>query len=163
MEDLYSRRIAGWATSRSIDSELVLAALNQAARLRSPTPGGIVHSDRGSRFSSKAFRSRLARCGLAQSMSRKGNCYDNAPMERFFKSYKREEVREEIYGSYEQAARAAAAYIERFYNRSRLHSALGHKSLAEIEDECRLDAADLPLRVISETAPDVTLYRFDTT
>ena len=77
-------------------------------------------------------------------MSRKGNCYDNAPMESFFKDYKSAEVRQEIYGSYEEATRAAADYIERFYNRRRLHSALGYKSPAEFESECQLGAVDLP-------------------
>ena len=127
-QDLCSRRIIGWAASRKIDANLTLAALNQAIALRQPQPGLIVHSDRGSQYASLAFRNRIAQCGLLQSMSRKGNCYDNAPMESFFKSFKIEEVNHNRYQTHEQAVRAASDYIELFYNPVRLHSALGYVS-----------------------------------
>ena len=122
-KDLCSRRIVGWAMSRSIDAALALKALNQAIALREPPRVLIVHSDRGSQFASKAFRKRIHDCKFKQSMSRKGNCYDNAPMESFFKSFKVEEVYHEKYQSHEQATRAASDYIERFYNPIRLRSA----------------------------------------
>jgi putative transposase len=134
VEDLYSRRIVGWATSRSIDTKLALAALDQAVALRNPDKGLIVHSDRGSQFASQQYRHRLLACNLLQSMSRKGNCYDNAPMESFFKSFKVEEVRRQVYDTCEQATRAVIDYIERFYNPVRLHSAIGFQSPIEFEN-----------------------------
>lgn len=133
VQDLFSRRIVGWATSRSIDAELALAALNQAIALRNPNPGLIVHSDRGVQFASLAYRNRLESNGFLQSMSRKGNCYDNAPMESFFKSFKIEEVYEQTYQTHEHATRGAIDYIERFYNRVRLHSSLDYASPIEFE------------------------------
>jgi transposase InsO family protein len=139
IQDLFSRRIVGWATSQAIDAQLALAALNQAIALRQPQPGLIVHSDRGSQFASDAFRSRLIQCQFEQSMSRKGNCYDNAPMESFFKSFKVEEVRRLRYDSHEQATRAVIDYIERFYNPVRLHSALGFVSPIQFEQSSRCE------------------------
>lgn len=136
--DLCSRRIVGWAMSRHIDTQLALAALNQAVALRDPPTGLIVHSDRGSQFASNAFRKRLAECEFLQSMSRKGNCYDNAPMESFFKSFKVEEVYHEQYETHEQALRGANDYIERFYNPKRLHSALDYLSPLEFEQRLLL-------------------------
>jgi transposase InsO family protein len=133
VQDLFSRRIVGWATSQSIDAQLALTALNQAIALRQPLPGLIVHSDRGSQFASDVFRARLTECHFEQSMSRKGNCYDNAPMESFFKSFKVEEVRRLRYDSHEQATRAVIDYIERFYNPIRLHSTLGFVSPVQFE------------------------------
>jgi transposase InsO family protein len=133
VEDLYSRKIVGWATSRAIDTELVLAAFNQAAALRNPPPGLIVHSDRGTQYASAAFRRRLDQLQCLQSMSRRGNCYDNAPMESFFKSYKTEAVQEICYETHEQATRDATDFIERFYKPTRLHSALEYQSPAQFE------------------------------
>lgn len=138
VQDLFSRRIVGWATSRSIDAELALAALNQAIALRNPNPGLIVHSDRGVQFASLAYRNRLESKGFLQSMSRKGNCYDNAPMESFFKSFKVEEVYEQTYQTHEHATRGAIDYIERFYNRTRLHSSLDYASPIEFEGRLAL-------------------------
>ncbi|GAA5508032.1 hypothetical protein Rcae01_03492 [Novipirellula caenicola] len=111
--DLHSRKVVGWKTSRNIDSELVVSALTQASVLRSPAAGLIVHSDRGSQYASEHFRSRWTAHGLIQSMSRRGNCYDNAPMESFFKSYKTEEA-QQIYDTHEQATRGVSNYIEVF-------------------------------------------------
>lgn len=137
-KDLCSRRIVGWAMSRNIDAALAIKALDQAIALREPPRGLVVHSDRGSQFASKAFRKRLHDCKFKQSMSRKGNCYDNAPMESFFKSFKVEEVYHEKYQSHEQAKRAASDYIERFYNPKRLHSALDYVSPAVFEQHLLL-------------------------
>ncbi len=134
VQDLYSRRIVGWATSRKIDAQLALAALDQAIALREPKSGLILHSDRGSQYASIAFRARLTQCEFLQSMSRKGNCYDNAPMESFFKSFKVEEVYHSRYETHEQATRAVIDYIERFYNPKRLHSTLDYVSPNEFEE-----------------------------
>jgi transposase InsO family protein len=136
VEDLCSRRIVGWATSQTIDTELALAALGEAVALRQPPVGLIVHSDRGSQFASLAYRQRLERHLFKQSMSRKGNCYDNAPMESFYRSYKVEEVHRKKYETHEHASRHAVDYIERFYNRNRMHSSLDY--LSPIEFELRL-------------------------
>ena len=142
VEDLHSRRIVGWDIRRSLSAELAVSALEQAIALRDPSPGLIVHSDRGSQFASDPFRKRLTQRRLIQSMSRKGNCYDNAPMESFFKSFKTESVGETIFESHEHAARAAVDYIERFYNRHRLHSALDYQSPVEFEATLRPDAEE---------------------
>jgi transposase InsO family protein len=131
--DLHSRKIIGWRTSRNIDSNLVIAALDQAITLRDPSPGLIVHSDRGSQYASDAFRQRLSKHELTQSMSRRGNCYDNAPMESFFKSYKTEEVQDGIYETHEQATRGVTQYIECFYNPIRFHSSLDYRSPIDFE------------------------------
>jgi transposase InsO family protein len=128
VEDLCSRRIVGWATGRTMTAQLVLNALQQAIDLRSPSPGLIVHSDRGSQFASLEYQQRLASHGFRQSMSGRGNCYDNAPMESFFRSYKVEEVYWAQYETHEQATRGVVDYIDRFYNRIRRHSSLGYVS-----------------------------------
>jgi len=145
VQDLFSRRIVGWATSRSIDAELALSALDQATALRDPAAGLIFHSDRGVQFASLAYRNRLESKGFFQSMSRKGNCYDNAPMESFFKSFKVEEVYEQTYQTHEHATRSVIDYIERFYNRVRLHSSLDYASPIEYERRlaCRHDGAEV--------------------
>ena len=133
VQDLFSRRIVGWSTGTRIDAQLALAALNQAIALRQPTPGLIVHTDRGSQFASAAYRKTLMQHRFLPSMSRQGNCYDNAPMESFFKSFKVEEVYHNNYESHEEATRAVTDYIERFYNPKRLHSALGYTSPNDYE------------------------------
>lgn len=132
-KDLCSRKIVGWAMSRRIDASLALAALNQAIALRTPLQGLIIHSDRGSQYASRSFRKRLTECKFKQSMSRTGNCYDNAPMESFFKTFKVEEVYHERYETHEQAVKAATDYIERFFNPVRLHSAIGYVSPNDYE------------------------------
>jgi putative transposase len=133
IQDLFSRRIVGLATSRHVDSAAAIQALSQAVALRQPGAGLIVHSDRRSQFASQACRDRLQRRQFLQSMSRKGNCYDNAPMESFFKSFKSEEVHKRTYQTHEEATRAVADYIDHFYNRKRLHSALGYFSPNDYE------------------------------
>ena len=137
-KDLCSRRIVGWAISRKLDAQLALTALNQGIALREPPVGLIIHSDRGSQYASHAFRKRLRDCKFLQSMSRKGNCYDNAPMESFFKTFKVEEVHHKKYETHEHAVRAATDYIERFYNPKRLHSALDYVSPTEFEQRLLL-------------------------
>ena len=140
--DLYSRKIVGWSTSKKIDSELALSALIQAVILRSSLKGLMIHIDRGSQYASLAFEQCLSQYGLVQSMSRRGNCYDNAPMESFYKSFKVEEVYRQKYQTHEQATRAVADYIERFYNRTRLHSSLGYFSPVEYEKQRLWEVSD---------------------
>jgi transposase InsO family protein len=145
IKDMYSRKIVGWATSRHIDSPLAISALNQSHALRKPKPGLIVHSDRGSQFASQAYRNQLAKFEMKQSMSRKGNCYDNAPMESFFKSFKTEEVNRQTYQTYEQATRAVIDYIERFYNPVRSHTSVGFVSPNEFEKTLRASSKELAI------------------
>lgn len=131
--DLYSRKIVGWAVSRSLEASLVIEALHQALKTRGWQPGLILHSDRGVQYASRALRRVLARHGLRQSMSAKGNCYDNATMESFFGTFKAEEADE-----FEDAYRARLAvfdYVETFYNTQRIHTSLGGKSPTAFEKE----------------------------
>jgi len=131
IKDLCSREIVGWALADHMRTELVLEALRMAVGNRRPGPGLIFHSDRGVQYASAAFRAELARHGFAQSMSGKGNCYDNAPMESFFGSLKTEEVHRRRYATLAEAKRNLFDYIEVFYNRRRRHSSLNYLSPVE--------------------------------
>ena len=112
----------------SISTSLVCSALQMAITQRDPAPGLIVHSDRGSQYASEAHRSLLERHGLRASMSRKGNCWDNAVMERFFLNLKMERVWQRDYANHAEATRDVTEYIVGFYNSTRLHSKLGYLS-----------------------------------
>ena len=151
--DLHSRKVIGWATSRHIDSELAMAALRQAYETRLRPTGVIVHSDRGSQYASNAFRYLLTQCRMIQSMSRRGNCYDNAPMESFFKTYKTEETGETIYATHEEATRAAIEFIEKFYNPKRLHSSIGYLSPIAFEEQL-LKASTLAAPGLHQSTPN---------
>jgi transposase InsO family protein len=131
--DLYSRRIVGWAFSDSLASGLVLAALRMALQHRRPPRDLLLHSDRGVQYACGAHRAELERHGLVASMSRAGNCYDNAAMESFWSSLKTE-LPLESGGSRLRVQAAVFDYIECFYNRERLHSALGYKSPVDFEN-----------------------------
>jgi putative transposase len=131
--DLYARRIVGWAMSPSMPAELVCEALNMAISSRKPAPGLIVHSDRGSQYASSEHAALLARHGLVASMSGKGNCWDNAVMERFFLNLKMERVWQRDYANHAEAMVDIADYIVCFYNPVRLHSTLGYRSPTEHE------------------------------
>jgi putative transposase len=133
--DRYSRKVVGWAMSQHIDTALVTAAWNQACCHRQPAPGLIFHSDRGVQYASAAFRQSLQESGTLPSMSRKANCYDNAIMEAFWSTLKLELVyrQPENFSTRQQARAALFDYIEVFYNRQRLHSALGYQSPAAFE------------------------------
>jgi len=131
--DLYSRRIVGWAMGPSLETTLPVQALQMALRQRRPAPGLIHHSDRGVQYASTQYRDQLARHGLIASMSRKANCYDNATMEAFWSTLKNELVYRQHFLTRAQARTAIFDFIEGFYNRSRLHSALGYLSPLDFE------------------------------
>lgn len=119
--DLYKRRVVGWACSPRPDSDLTIQALRMAYESRGCPNNLMFHSDQGCQYSSTAFRQQLWRYQIQQSMSRRGNCWDNAPMERFFRSYKTEWMPKKGYPCFEEAQRDVAAYI-RYYNFERAHS-----------------------------------------
>ena len=100
--------------------------------------GVIVHSDRGSQYAAEAFRWNLANFDMIQSMSRRGNCYDNAPMESFFKTYKTEETKDTVYATHEAATRAATNFIDGFYNPTRRHSSIDYLSPIEFEEQLKV-------------------------
>jgi putative transposase len=131
--DLYSRRIVGWAMADHLRTELPLAALRMAIAAKQPGPGLIHHSDRGVQYASAEYRKAIRSAGFQASMSRKGNCYDNAPMESFFHTLKTELVHHRKYATRQEATRDIFAYIEGFYNRTRRHSAIGYISPIEME------------------------------
>lgn len=124
--DLYSRRIIGWSTHHTLETLLPAKALEKALAARGPQLLGLVHhSDRGCQYTSEAFRSRLELSGITQSMSRRGNCYDNATMESFWASLKAECFHGAIPATRDEATSMVFDYIETFYNRTRRHSSLG--------------------------------------
>ena len=131
--DLYSRRIVGWAMSQRIDTALVLEALSMALLHRNPPASLLFHSDRGVQYASGDYRRALAQADLVASMSRKGNCYDNAAMESFWSTLKLELVYRRDFTSQSQARNEIFNYIEAFYNRQRSHSALGYLSPVDFE------------------------------
>jgi transposase InsO family protein len=126
--DLFSRRIVGWAMDQRIERGLVLSALEMALGGRAAGQGLLCHSDRGSQYASDDYRERLKEAGIVCSMSRRGNCWDNAPTESFFASLKKELVYRTRFTTREQARSAVFAWIEVWYNRKRLHSTLGYVS-----------------------------------
>lgn len=133
--DLFSRRIVGWALGPSLETALVAEALQRAQKKRRPAPGLLHHSDRGVQYASSAFRALLQAHQMEPSMSAKGNCYDNAAMESFWSTLKTELVHQRQFQNLAAARLAIFDYIETFYNRVRLHSALGFKSPVEFENQ----------------------------
>lgn len=134
-QDKVTRRLTGWSLSAEMTSELVISALQKAIQKGLVKAGAIIHSDRGSQYASNGFRSLLQAHGLRQSMSGKGNCYDNAQAESFFSRFKAELIEDGVFEDFEQARSEIFSYIEGYYNRVRLHSALGYKSPLEFEQE----------------------------
>ena len=132
--DLYSRRVVGWSMSERMTSELVIAGLTMGLQTRDLGGKELHHSDRGSQYASGAFQKLLADHGITCSMSGKGNCYDNAAMESFFATLKKELVHQEDYETRAAARLSIFQYIEVFYNRERLHSALGYQSPCDFEE-----------------------------
>jgi putative transposase len=133
VEDLYSRKIVGWSMGSRIDSRLVVDALEMAISRRLPGEGLVAHSDRGSQYASEHYQGILAGHGIVCSMSRRANCWDNAPMESFFASLKKELTHGEDYATREEARASIFEYIEVFFNRVRRQSSLGYVSPAEYE------------------------------
>jgi len=131
--DLYSRRIVGWSMADSMHADLVCDALNAALKARRPGSGLLHHSDRGVQYACGRYRGVLAARGITVSMSGVGDCYDNAPKESFWGKLKTELVHHERFATREQARLAVFDYIEVFYNRQRLHSALGYVSPEQFE------------------------------
>jgi len=131
--DLYSRKIVGLAMSAHANTDLVINSVHQAITHRCPPRGLILHSDRGSQYTSDAYINNAKACGFTLSMSGKGNCYDNATMESFFHTLKGEHIFFENYLTRKEARASIFEYIEVFYNRQRSHSSLGYLSPAEFE------------------------------
>ena len=131
--DLFSRKIVGWAMADHLRADLPLAALRMATSAQRPGVGLIHHSDRGVQYASAEYRKLLQSAGFKASMSRKADCYDNAPMESFFHTLKTELVYHTHYATRAEATRDIFAYIEGFYNRTRRHSAIGYLSPIEME------------------------------
>ena len=131
--DLYSRRIVGWAMADHLRADLPLAALKMAISAQRPGAGLIHHSDRGVQYASAGYRKMMQSAGFRASMSRRADCYDNAPMESFFHTLKTELVHHRQYATRQEATRDIFAYIEGFYNRTRRHSAIGYISPIEME------------------------------
>jgi putative transposase len=131
--DLYARKVVGWATAPTMPTALVVAALSMALQQRRPDVGLLLHSDRGSQYASREYQALLTQHGIRCSMSRKGNCWDNAVMERFFLNLKMERVWQRDYANFDEAKRDITDYIVGFYNCTRLHSTLGYLSPAAFE------------------------------
>ncbi len=132
--DLYSRKVVGWSMGERITGQLTRDALSQAIRRRCPGSGLLHHSDRGRQYASGKYRKLLSVHGMISSMSRKGNCYDNAVMESFFGTLKTELIYFERFATRREAKAKIFEYVEMFYNRRRRHSSLGYKSPAEFEE-----------------------------
>ena len=133
VEDLFSRMIAGWSMAETMESRLVVDALEMAVARRCPGAGLLAHSDRGSQYASDHYQRVLAGEGIVCSMSRRGDCWDNAPVESFFGRLKGEVAPGEMFATRDQARAELFEYLEVFYNRARRHSSLGFVSPAEYE------------------------------
>jgi putative transposase len=133
VEDLYSRMVVGWSMADTMTSRLVVDALEMAVSRRFPEEGLLAHSDRGSQYASEHYQRLLGKHGIECSMSRRANCWDNAPMESFFASLKKELIHHEDYQTRPEARASIFEYIEAFYNPRRRHSSLGYVSPAEYE------------------------------
>lgn len=135
--DLYSRLVVGWAMDASMPAELPLSALKMAITRRNPGAGLIHHSDRGSQYASRVFQQELAAHHLVCSMSRKGDCWDNAVLESFFETLKRELVADTVFATQEEARQAIFEYVEVYYNRQRQHSALNYLTPTQMDRQAK--------------------------
>jgi len=132
--DLFSRKIVGWSMATRLESRLAQRALLNAIQARKPRAGLMVHTDQGAEYYAANYQSILKEHGFISSMSRKGDCYDNAVMESFFHSLKVEELHHQQFDTRDEAQTAVFEYIEMFYNRQRLHSSIGYVSPVEFEE-----------------------------
>lgn len=139
--DAHTRKIVGWSLAAHMRVNLVIAAIQDAIGRETPPHGVILHSDRGSQYASKEYRNLLEQHGFLQSMSRKGNCWDNAPMESFYDTFKTEHAFHERYVDIDDAHEKIFEWIEVFYNRQRMHSSLGYMSPACFERKSMAQAA----------------------
>lgn len=137
-QDKVTRRIVGWQLAETMTVELVITALKKAIWKGLIKAGAIIHTDRGSQYAATEFRALLAQNSFRQSMSAKGNCYDNAQAESFFSRFKAELVEGGVFENVEMARTEAFSYIEGYYNRVRLHSGLGYKTPVEFETELKI-------------------------
>jgi len=133
--DIFSRRVVGWSMSDRLTTDVAMDALAMARNTRCPSAGLVHHSDQGCQYASSMYRRALERINAVASMSRRGNCWDNAVAESFFATLKVELVRDEDFTTRDAARSAVFEYIEVFYNRQRLHSALGYRTPSEVEFE----------------------------
>ncbi len=133
--DLYSRRVVGWSIDRRMNKALVIRSLMMAINLRRLPPGLLHHSDRGSQYASHVYQKLLQQHGMIPSMSRKGSCWDNAPVERFFSALKWEWAGDRLYRTRRQAIADVREYVAMYYNSQRLHSTLGYKTPLNYEKD----------------------------
>jgi transposase InsO family protein len=133
--DLFNRQVVGWSTDSTIDQLLVSRALSKALHMRGPSTGLLLHSDRGSQYASRAYQEQLGQASIVCSMSRKGNCWDNAVVESFFSTLKTELIGDYVYHTRAEARSNIFEYIEIWYNRQRRHSSLGYLSPTEFEQK----------------------------
>lgn len=138
--DLSTTKVVGWSFSKTMDTTIVLSALDQAVKTQKPTEGLILHSDRGSQYTSHEYRSKLTSLGIKQSFSAKGCPYDNVPIESFHAILKKELVYRTIFKTFDEAKSQLFQYIEGRYNRNRIHSAIGYKTPQEMEEYLSLVA-----------------------
>ncbi len=141
--DLFSRRIVGWSMQETMERSLVLSALNMAIKARKPPSGLLHHSDRGSQYACGDYQKLLRQAGCRCSMSRKGNCWDNAPAESFFSTLKMELVHERKWATRREARIEIFEFIEVWYNRQRMHSSLGY--LSPVDYEMKTKRNSLPI------------------
>jgi transposase InsO family protein len=142
--DAFSRKVVGWALDRTLGNRLTISALEHAIAQRRPRPGLVHHSDRGLQYARGEYVAVLEKFGIVPSMSRPANPYDNASCESFIKTLKREEIYANKYDNLEHLRANIEEFIEEYYNRQRLHSALGYRSPEEFEQTERGDSADFP-------------------
>jgi putative transposase len=152
--DAFSRRVLGWALDERLDAGLAVAALRQAIDLRQPVPGLVHHSDRGVQYASRAYVNLLLDHGIVPSMSRAGNPYDNAKCESFIKTLKQEEIYTRRYRDRADLEAHIGQFMERYYNRRRLHSALGYRSPEQFE-------RSLPGQPASAPGPGMSFFRHE--
>ena len=139
--DLASRRVVGWAMGPTLEVALPLAALRMALVARRPAPGLIHHSDRGSQYTAAAYRAAVHAAGAVASMSRTGNCWDNAVAESFFATLEHELIAAHDWATHSEARRDIFVFIEEWYNRERQHSSLGYVSPVQYEEMCTAHSA----------------------